>query len=59
MYSVRDMGQMLKSMLIHQRDSKRTVKSNFVTSCLGHNPKKKKLLKLKGTNKHTFFLKRI
>ena len=54
MYSVRDMGQMLKSMLIHQRDSKRTVKSNFVTSCLGLNPKKK-LLKLKGTNKHTFF----
>ena len=25
---------MLKSMSIHQRDSKRIVKSNFVTSCL-------------------------
>ena len=34
MYNVRDMGRMLKSMSIHQRDSKRIVKSNFVTSCL-------------------------
>ena len=33
MYNVRDMGCMLKSMPIHQRDSKEIVKFNFVTSC--------------------------
>ena len=31
MYNVRDMGWMLKSMLIHQNDSKMIVNSNFVT----------------------------
>ena len=34
MYNVRDMGWMLKSMLIHQSDSKWIIKSNFVTSCI-------------------------
>ena len=34
MYKIRDMGRMLKSMSIHQEDGKRTIKSNFVTSCL-------------------------
>ena len=34
MYNVREMGWMLKSMSIYQRDSKGIVKSNFVTSCL-------------------------
>ena len=34
MYNVRVMDWMLKSMLIHQKDSKGMVKSNFVTSCL-------------------------
>ena len=34
MYNVRDMGWMLKSMLIHQSDNKWIIKSNFVTSWL-------------------------
>ena len=31
MYNVRDMGGILKSMLIQQENTKGTVKSNFVT----------------------------
>ena len=34
MYNVKDMSWMLKSMSIHQNDSKGTVKPNFGTSCL-------------------------
>ena len=34
MNNVRDMSQMLKSMSIHQMDTKEIVKSNFVTLCL-------------------------
>ena len=32
--NVRDMSWMLKSMSMHKRDSKGTIKSDFVTSCL-------------------------
>ena len=34
MYNVRDMGWMIKSMSIHQMDSKEIIKFNFITSCL-------------------------
>ena len=34
MYNIRDMGRMLKSMSIYQKDRKGIVKSNYVTSCL-------------------------
>ena len=34
MYNVRDMGWILKSMAIYQKNSKGTIKSNFVASCL-------------------------
>ena len=34
MYNVNDMSWMLKSMSIHQKDSKGTIKPNFGTSCL-------------------------
>ena len=32
--NVKDMGWMFKYMSIHQNDSKKTLKSNFITSCL-------------------------
>ena len=34
MYNVRNMDVILKSMSIHQKDSKGIVKPKFVTSCL-------------------------
>ena len=31
MYNVRDMSKILKSMLIHQKDNKETIKFDFIT----------------------------
>ena len=55
MYNVRDMGWMFKSMSIHQKDSKWTVKSNFVALCLtfrGSIPTRHCNIKIKGVEKN-------